>query len=67
MEPIIVLVGFLGAGKTTLLKSLVKDCVESHFNPLVILNDYENAEIDAQQFLDFLPEDKINALSGSCI
>ena len=54
MEAIIVLVGFLCTGKTTLLKSFVKSSLESHFKPLVTLNDYENAEIDAQQFLDFL-------------
>ncbi len=67
MEPIIVLVGFLGAGKTTLLKRLIKDYVHSGWNPYVILNDYENASLDAQQFLDFLEPSQIQALSGSCI
>ena len=67
-EPIIVLVGFLGAGKTTVLKHLIvkvfKRIMGSFF---VILNDYENAAIDSQQFLSFLEPNQIQALSGSCI
>ena len=67
MEPLIVIVGFLGAGKTTLLKKLVSNCLESNMDPFVILNDYENASVDSQLFLNLLSNDQIEALSGSCI
>jgi G3E family GTPase len=67
MEPIIVIVGFLGAGKTTLLKKLVKEYLSYQWNPFIILNDYQNANLDSQQFLDFLEPHKITALNGSCI
>lgn len=67
MEPIIVIVGFLGAGKTTLLKKLTKDYLLADWKPFIILNDYQNANIDRQQFLDVLARDQIEALSGSCI
>ena len=53
MEPIIVIVGFLGAGKTTLLKKLTKDYIDAQWNPFIILNDYQNANLDTQQFLNF--------------
>lgn len=67
MEPIIVVVGFLGAGKTTLLKRLVNKCSEQGWSPFVVLNDYENAHLDAQQFLDTLDDKSVKALNGSCI
>lgn len=67
MEAIVVLVGFLGAGKTTLLKKIVKEYLESKWKPYIILNDYENAQLDAQDFLQYLKPNEINALSGSCI
>ncbi len=67
MEPIIVIVGFLGAGKTTILKRLIKEYIEEGWDPSMILNDYENAHLDAQQFLDFLKPSQVQALSGSCI
>lgn len=67
MEAIVVIVGFLGAGKTTLLKRIVNTYLEMNWNPFVILNDYENADLDAQGFLDCLNPSQINALSGSCI
>ena len=67
MEAIIVIVGFLGAGKTTLLKRLTKEYFEKSWNPFIILNDYQNANMDSQQFLEFLGPDQVNALSGSCI
>lgn len=66
-EAIIVIVGFLGSGKTTLLRKLLTEYIENNWNPFVILNDYENATIDAQGFLNLLLPKQINALSGSCI
>ncbi|GAB1856883.1 GTP-binding protein [Flavobacteriaceae bacterium MHTCC 0001] len=67
METIITVVGFLGAGKTTLLKYLVKNFIDKGWNPFLILNDYENANIDAQQFTQQIEYKSIKALSGSCI
>lgn len=67
MEAIIVIVGFLGAGKTTLLKNIVKNYIEEKWSPFIILNDYENADIDIHDFLQFLDPTQVNALSGSCI
>ena len=67
MESIITIVGFLGAGKTTLLKHLVTKSIEQGWNPFVILNDYENANLDVQQFLEQIDANSLRALSGSCI
>jgi len=67
MESIITIVGFLGAGKTTLLKYLIHRFSEEGWNPFLILNDYENANMDAQQFSKQVELNSIKALSGSCI
>lgn len=67
MEAIITVVGFLGAGKTTLLKYLINNFKEKGWLPFVILNDYENANLDAQQFTNQIETQSIKALSGSCI
>lgn len=67
MQGIIVIVGFLGAGKTTFLKKMVSEYLNSKLDPFVILNDYQNANIDARQFLDLLEPNQVNALHGSCI
>lgn len=66
-EPIIVIVGFLGAGKTTLLADLTTTFQQHKFNPFVILNDYENAYLDAQRLTDKLDARLVQALNGSCI
>ncbi len=67
MEAIVVIVGFLGAGKTTMLKTLIAHYVTNNWSPFVILNDYENAHIDAQQLVDKMELKNIKALTGSCI
>lgn len=67
METIITLVGFLGAGKTTLLKHITHRFIENGWKPFVILNDYENAYLDAQQLTDKVAPKWIKALNGSCI
>jgi G3E family GTPase len=67
MEAIITIVGFLGAGKTTLLKYLINSFTAKGWNPYVILNDYENANMDVQQFREQLSSKNIKPLSGSCI
>ena len=67
MEAIITVVGFLGAGKTTLLKHLIERFSDNGWNPFVILNDYENANMDAMQFAKQVELNSIKPLSGSCI
>lgn len=67
MEVIIAVVGFLGAGKTTLLKHLIENFSTKKWNPFVIINDYENAYMDAQQFTKQIELNSIKSLSGSCI
>lgn len=67
MEAIITIVGFLGAGKTTLLKHLVSSYVDNSWRPFLILNDYENAYLDAQQFVDQVESNNVWPLNGSCI
>ncbi|SMF58463.1 GTP-binding protein [Pseudobacteriovorax antillogorgiicola] len=66
-EAVIVIVGFLGVGKTTLLTRLVQEYLKANWQPYIILNDYQNAVLDSQRFLEFLQPDQIQALSGSCI
>ncbi|MDJ0956138.1 MAG: GTP-binding protein [Arenicellales bacterium] len=66
-ESIVTIVGFLGAGKTTLLRHLVESFLEKRWDPYVILNDYMNADLDAQQIsVDIMPR-SVKALTGSCI
>ncbi|MCB4797341.1 GTP-binding protein [Neotamlana laminarinivorans] len=67
MEAVITIVGFLGAGKTTLLKYLIENFQAKNWQPFVILNDYENANMDVQQFREQLNLNSIKPLSGSCI
>ena len=67
MEALITLVGFLGAGKTTLLKRLTTSFIDKGWKPFVILNDYENAFLDAHQFQEQLDQKYVVPLSGSCI
>lgn len=48
MTPLIIIVGFLGSGKTTYLKKLLPLLSNLGIEPHVIINDYENASIDAE-------------------
>ena len=46
-KPLLFITGFLGAGKTTLLRALLDELSKVGRTADVILNDFENAEIDA--------------------
>lgn len=67
MESIVTIVGFLGAGKTTLLKQLVSSALRDQWQPYVILNDYVDADLDAQRISDVLGPKLVKGLKGSCI
>ena len=66
-EPIIAIVGFLGSGKTTLLKKVLDSCEKEQKNPFVVLNDYENAQLDAERLNQGLKSSCVKPLSGSCV
>ncbi len=65
MTPLVLLVGFLGAGKTTFLKGLLPRLREGGLDPHVIINDYQNAQVDAAQLRGLAAE--IAAISGDCV
>jgi G3E family GTPase len=67
VEAVLAVVGFLGAGKTTLLRQLIARYADAGWSPFVILNDYENAQLDAQQLTEHIQPKWVRALSGSCI
>ena len=62
---LVLLTGFLGAGKTTFLRNLIAELKRRELVPHVILNDYENADVDAA-FIRQLTQD-VRAISGSCV
>ena len=65
MTPLVLVVGFLGSGKTTFLKNLMPALAVEGLTPALIINDYQNARIDAEQFSDLTTE--VKALSGDCV
>jgi len=65
MTPLILIVGFLGSGKTTFLKTLIPSLAERGIRPGLLINDYQNAKVDAEQFRDLI--DEVRALSGDCV
>ncbi len=66
-EPLIVLVGFLGSGKTTLLRKIIPDLLQEGYEPQLILNDYQNASLDATWFREQFKNLMVNPMSGSCV
>lgn len=65
MTPLVLFVGFLGAGKTTLLRALIPELRMAGLDPSLILNDYQNAKVDAELFRDVASD--IRPISGSCV
>lgn len=65
MTPLIVIVGFLGAGKTTFLQNLVPALGAEGLSPSLLINDYQNARIDAERFRGVI--DEVTALNGDCV
>jgi G3E family GTPase len=65
MTPLIVIVGFLGAGKTTFLQKLVPALGAEGLSPSLLINDYQNARIDAERFRGVI--DEVTTLNGDCV
>lgn len=65
MTPLVLIVGFLGSGKTTLLRRLVPLLVEKGLSPSIVLNDYQNARVDAALFQEL--QTAVTPISGSCV
>ena len=65
MTPLIVIVGFLGAGKTTFLQNLVPALGAEGLSPSLLINDYQNARIDAERFRGVI--DEVTPLNGDCV
>lgn len=63
--PLIVIVGFLGAGKTTFLQNLIPALESEGLSPSLLINDYQNARIDAERFRGVI--DEVTALNGDCV
>ena len=65
MSPLLLVAGFLGAGKTTFLRQLLPALVARGLRPRVILNDFQNARVDAATLTDLVPE--LTAIDGDCV
>ncbi len=65
MTPLVLLVGFLGAGKTTYLRALIPALTAEGLQPHVIINDYQNARVDAELLRELT--DTVVSISGSCV
>lgn len=63
--PIVLVAGFLGAGKTTFLRALMGALKERKVGFSVVVNDFENAEIDATRLRELDVE--VQAINGSCV
>lgn len=63
--PIVLVAGFLGAGKTTFLRALMGALKERKVGFSVVVNDFENAEMDAARLRDLDVE--VQSINGSCV
>jgi G3E family GTPase len=65
MTPLVLLVGFLGSGKTTYLRNLLPALSAHGLDPHVIINDYQNAKVDAELLRGLVAS--VLPISGSCV
>jgi G3E family GTPase len=65
MTPLVLLVGFLGSGKTTYLRNLLPALKARGLDPHVVINDYQNAKVDAALLHDLV--ESVVPISGSCV
>ncbi len=64
-HPLLLVSGFLGAGKTTFIEGLIPLLEQAGVPVSLILNDYENAEVDTVRLRPLVSE--FTALTGSCV
>ena len=65
MIPLVLLAGFLGAGKTRFLSELIPKLNDAGVRVRVVLNDFENADIDAERLSAV--NALITPLNGECV
>lgn len=63
--PLVLISGFLGSGKTTCLRALMEALKERKVGFSVVVNDFENAEVDAARLRTLDAE--VLAINGSCV
>ena len=63
--PTVLFTGFLGAGKTTFLRDLLPLLIQRSLDPYVIINDCQNARVDAELLRETACE--VTTISGNCI
>lgn len=63
--PLVLVAGFLGAGKTTFLRALMTSLRKQGLGYSVIVNDFENADVDAERLRSL--QDQVQAINGSCV
>ncbi len=65
MIPLVLITGFLGAGKTRFLTSAIPALHERGLRVRILLNDLENAEIDAARLAELTAI--VTPLAGECV
>jgi G3E family GTPase len=63
--PLVLVTGFLGAGKTTLLQHVLPRLAATGIVPRVVINDYQNAMVDARTLQKLVAE--VLPISGACV
>jgi G3E family GTPase len=65
VAPLVAICGFLGAGKTTFLRQILPLLTARGVRPRVVINDYQNARIDAALLREVASV--VEPVNGSCI
>ena len=63
--PLVLVAGFLGSGKTTALRRSLPGFIAQGYKPAIILNDLENAQVDASLFAELCS--LVTPIDGSCM
>lgn len=65
MTLLVLVVGFLGAGKTTYIRRLLPELAQQGLDPHLIINDFQNAKLDAELLHDLAGS--VVPINGSCV